>query len=590
MLAGAGRFEQATSLAVRLKPYTFPQYDVWHQSGKEQTSDFANRWIKSQAFLAQGDYEMARHVLGEMSSLPYRRHLPHQRRFWQDVGLAAELAGADDAGLYYALSIIGGRYLGYYPWTGGNLRPLVLDYPRPNVPYYTSFGGRFLVAGSPLGYAASQMNLMSAMAFEEARGKAAWRAREALNIAERRHIMPDVARAMRGRIQFSVDNREEARRDLVAARLGFQRQGLVDAGTSLLLGLLEMTEDRYQEALPYLEESVQADNSSAVAWRSLGVCQARVGHRRRAAVAMNRALELEPNSVSGLYNRGLYHLQGQEFELALTDLDRAVRLDPENREVQRLLMMAAAGMRAQGQEPRAVSELPTGDLATGGLAAGGQPSSEEILARLEQDIQEFFAVPDSVAGIIGPGDQAIQGLERQWRETGDTLVRKILALAYMDRKMLTDVQDLLGPGWGEDLSSEEELMLLYADRSLGEEKRSRQLARMVLTGEASLENPYLWFMLPREERKHWSQTMLAKNHFFEGYEASVYGLPDMARFSRWMRNGYQEIRQIQIDPDGKIVGSLLPNDFRHLWGDDGRKSPTSGSRPVSGRMKGNVRK
>jgi tetratricopeptide (TPR) repeat protein len=585
VLAGAGRFEEANSLAVRMEPFTYPRYDTFHAAGMDQTSDFPNRWIKSQALIAIGEYKMARHVLGEMTSLPYRHYIPLQRRFWNDVGLAAELAGDPEAGTFYALSLIGDQYLGYYPWQGGNLRPLVLDQPPAHIPFYTSFGGRFLVSGSLLGYAASQMNMMAASAFDGQRQKAAWRAREALNLAERRNIRPNVARAMRGRINFSLDERHLARRDLVTARNGFLQQGVTDSGTSLLLGLLEMTEGNHPTAIPYLEESLAADETSAVAWRSLGVCLARSGQRGEAARAMDRALALEPNSVSGLYNRGLYHLQGQDFEPAIVDLDRALRLDPENHEVQRLLQMAAAGLRAEGGSPAKVVGA-RGDAA--GAADLDLPTQEQILASLERDIRSFFSLPDSLAAGMGPGDPIITGLTRQWQADADPMVRKILALAYMDRGLHAEAQELLAPGWGVDLTPEEELMLLYVDRILGEEVRARELSRMILTGQASPENPYIYLMLPREDRKHWTQTMLVKNHFFEGYQASVQGLGDLQRFSLFMRNGYWNLRQLQVTPDGTVMAAKVPNEFRIFQGEDGVRSGTSGSRPVSGKKVGNV--
>ncbi len=176
LLAGAGRYEEATSLAVRMKPFSYRQHDLFHYGLKEQTSDYANRWIRSQALLAVGDYQMARHVFGELESYPYRRSVPHQQRFWNDLGLVAELAGDPRAGTYYAIGFISGDYYGYYPWVAGNLEPLVLDVPRADIPFFTSFGGRFHAGGSLLSYAAGQMNMMSLSIFDNQRRQAAWRA------------------------------------------------------------------------------------------------------------------------------------------------------------------------------------------------------------------------------------------------------------------------------------------------------------------------------------------------------------------------------------------------------------------------------
>ena len=336
-LAGAGRYEDAVSLAVRMKPFEYPKFDLFHIGSSQQTSDYANRWIKSQAALAVGDYAQARHVLGGLESYPYRWYMPHQNRFFRDVGLAAELVDDPEAATYYAIALISDPYYGFFPYMAGNLLPLVQDVPDPYLPYFTSFGGRFYLGGSLLSYAARQMNMMSLSVFEMQRSQAAWRALQALNIAERRNIRPDVVRALRGRVYFSQDELALARQDLTAASEAFRKEGRPDAGTSLLMGLLEMNEGRYQEAVPQLQEAVLTDPELAVGWRSLGVSLARLNRADQAAQAMDQALELEPRSVSGLYNRGLLHLQNQDFVRAGACLERAYQLDPENHEVQRLL-------------------------------------------------------------------------------------------------------------------------------------------------------------------------------------------------------------------------------------------------------------
>jgi tetratricopeptide (TPR) repeat protein len=593
MLAGAGRYEQAMSLSVRMEPFDYPEFDLYHYGVRRQTSEYANRWIQSQALMAVGDYELARHVIGELNSYPYRRFLPHQQRFWNDVGLVAELAGDEDAGTYYAIGLISSHYGAFFPESGANLEPLVLNVPHAKIPFFTSFGGRFFVGGSPLSYAASQMNRMSLSTFEKQRSQAAWRALEALNIAERRNIRPDVVKAMRGRVYFSTDELALALADLSAAHESFSAKGVVDPGTSLLLGMLEMNKNRFAEAVPLLEESVAADTARAVAWRTLGVCQARLGQKDAAALAMDRALELDPYSVSGLYNRGLLHLQNQDFPAAVADLDRAIQLDPENREVQRLLQMAASGHRAAGGDPQELR------LLTQPMDLEGSPieplTPEQIFASLEADIQSFFSVPDSVRQTMGPADQIVTSLQRQWNDSRDPSVRKILALAYLDRGLLKEAQTLLAPGWGEDLAPEEEVMLLYVDRLVGEETRARELSDMMLAGRYSGENPFLLALIPLEDRKHWSQTSLANNHYMEGYSAaSGKENGDAKRYAANMKYGFSNIRMAVIQP-GKETGMMAPvdpPDIRQMSGSygGGTVSPTNGGSATGLAKKGNVRK
>lgn len=580
LLAGAGRREEAMSLAIRMKPFSYPKHDIFHYGIREQTSDYANRWIKSQALMADGDYELARHVLGELNSYPYRRFLPHQQRFWNDVGLVAELSGDEQAGNYYAIGFISSGYWGYFPWMANNLEPLVLDSPAPEIPIFTSYGGRFHIGGSPLAFAAHQMNMMNFAIHAKQRDFAAGRAKLALDIAEKRNIRPDIVRAMRGRIYFAHDELELARKDLEAAHEEFTENRQVDSGTSLLLGMMNMTEGGHEQAIPFLLEAVEKDPQLAVGWRSLGVSLVHLGRPTEAAYAMDQALLLEPNSVSGLYNRGLLHLQNRQFDLATADLDRAFKLDPENHEVQRLLQMAAANFRAEGGQPQDLKVL-TGEA---------NVTPDEIYARLEADIQGFFAVPDSVRSVIGPGDQIMVSLEKQYFHSGDHTLRKILALAYMDRGMYESTQALLSPGWGVDLTPEEEVMLLYVDRSLGETKRAEQLAEMLLKVNPSDANPYLLLILPEEERKHWTETILAKNHFYEGYSAAnMQGNPDATRYARWMRIGFTRLRMASNQQD---VGEPIFETpfFRFIEDSGGVESAVSGGSPVSGRVKGGVKK
>jgi tetratricopeptide (TPR) repeat protein len=585
-LAGAGRYEDAVSLAVRMKPFEYPKFDLFHIGSSQQTSDYANRWIKSQAALAVGDYAQARHVLGGLESYPYRWYMPHQNRFFRDVGLAAELVDDPEAATYYAIALISDPYYGFFPYMAGNLLPLVQDVPDPYLPYFTSFGGRFYLGGSLLSYAARQMNMMSLSVFEMQRSQAAWRALQALNIAERRNIRPDVVRALRGRVYFSQDELALARQDLTAASEAFRKEGRPDAGTSLLMGLLEMNEGRYQEAVPQLQEAVLTDPELAVGWRSLGVSLARLNRADQAAQAMDQALELEPRSVSGLYNRGLLHLQNQDFARAGACLERAYQLDPENHEVQRLLQMSAASLKASGGDPALIQELATqGEAAA---AERGAMTPEEMLASLEKDIQTFFDVPDSLRETMGTEDQVVASLRAQWYASGELVVRKILALAYLDREMYSEAQELLAPGWGVDLAPEEEIMLLYADRTLGEQKRSRQLADMLLKGEKGLGNPYLLTMLPNLDRRHWLQTILNNNHYMEGYSAKdLQGNPDAEKYAMAMRLGWHNIRMGL----GSVEQSQPFFRFRNgMAAEAGVASAVSGARPTSAKKVGNVRK
>lgn len=588
LLAGAGRYGEANSLAVRMPPYDYSKVDYWHYGYSKTTTDFAKRWIKSQALLAIGDYEMSRQVLGELDHREDQLYVPHMARFWNDVGLAAELVGEERGARYYALGFISRPYEGYYPWQGGNLRPLVLKVPDYRMPVYTSFGGKFYVGGSIMTYAAMQMNTMSYAAFDQQKETASARAMAALDIAERRNIRPGVCRAMRGRVHYANDHRAEARVELVAARKAFQEQGKVDGGTSMLIGLLEMSDGHNDLATDLLTEAVEADDSLAAAWRTLGVLHVKAGNKLLAEAAMDKALQLDPYSVSGLYNRGLLRLQDRRFVESVSDLENAYKLDPDNHEIQRVLQMAATSFRANGGDPSelrvqveeyqvlAVSDGPPLDLVADPTA---------LVAQLNAEITVFFSVPDSIAATLSPQDEILKTLAVDYQKTGDPDVRRALALAYLDRGMNREAQALLAPGWGVDLLAGEEIMLLYVDRLLGQEERGDALAVSLISGETFTDNRHLMSLMNDSLRLPWWKHPVGTGHNNEEYSADTFGLADLATIGFLMGVNYNDFRAAS-HPN---LGYVDPLRNRWFYEIDATKhgntqaSAVSGGTPVSGK-------
>jgi len=595
LLAGAGRYNEARSLAVRMKPFEYEKVDYWYHGYSKTTSDFASRWIRSQALLARGEYEMARHVLGELDHREDQHFVPHMTRFWTDAGLIAELNNEERGSRYYALAFISRPYEGFYPWQGGNLKPLVLNVPDPRMPVYTSFGGRFMVGGSILTYAAYQMNNMFLTSFEKQKEAAAARALFALDIAERRNIRPAVCRAMRGRLYYSTNLLDMARVELEAAHKDFTAKGKVDGGTSLLLGMLEMGDGNNENAITLLQEAVTENDKLAAGWRTLGVLHARSGQVALAEAEMDKALLLEPNSVSGLYNRGLLRMQDKRFVESVADLEKAFKLDPENHEVQRVLQMAATSYRANGGNPSqlrldvqeyqvvASSEGPPADLVADPTA---------LVAQLNAEIKAFFSVPDSIAAKLSPDDAVLTVLADEYAESGDPDVRRALALEYLDRGMNSEAQALLAPGWGVDLLPGEEIMLLYVDRLLGQEERGNDLAKALISGETFTDNRHLMSLLSDYSRLPWWKNPMNGGHYYESYDARVVGNGDNARMKFMMSVNYNAMR-VANHRVGRYMESILPRWFFEVRGaGDGagntQASAVNGGSPTSKRKAGNV--
>lgn len=518
LLAGAGRTQEALSHATKMPPVKIRDFTGVYTTGLYvRPSDYANQWIRSQAYLKAGDLEMAFHVFGErrtpdepmsifggrLDSRANATALPYQRRFWNDVGLVAELRGDPGAMEYYVAGFRGLEYSGYYPTAGEARSSLVLDVPDAHAPYFVSFGHSHYLLGSRFGYVAYQMNAMSMALFPEQARHAAREALEVLDILERYQVRVDVCRAFRGRIFYRLERYAEAKLELKAARDSFSKKDQVDARTSLLLGMIALREEQFTGACGYLEESVRADAASPVAWRMLGVVYANLERGDEAVAAMNRAVALEPRSLVGHYNRGLLFLQLHRCTQALPDLETAWRLDPGNEDVQRLLQVTAACIKSGSEEP-----LVPGDQTVVRVEGAEVPRFKAdpalLLDHLAAELEVFFTPPDSLLG-----DLSLRAVRLDSAVTvrpEDAQLRKTAALAWLDLGEPVRTRDLLAPWWGVGLSPLEEVMLLWADEELDDRNRISELTRQALSDSLTTSNPYVWRLVVREIRRdpdHW---------------------------------------------------------------------------------------
>jgi hypothetical protein len=206
-----------------------------------------------------------------------------------------------------------------------------------------------------------------------------------------------------------------------------------------------------------------------------------------------------------------------------------------------------------------------GDLPGGGKQIESAASAEmvltsltvepdSLLASLEAEIEGFFAVPDSLAPEIEGHEDALANLEARYEREKDPQIRKMLALAYIDRQEFLNTQELLAPGWGVDLGPDEEIMLLYVDRMLGEQARARLLAEQLVTGQASTENPYVWALTAltiRDDPRAYDDSLVNAKFLMRNYSnTSEYSTSVLRRFSYWMRHGFSSVRASYITPDG----------------------------------------
>jgi len=132
------------------------------------------------------------------------------------------------------------------------------------------------------------------------------------------------------------------------------------------LGNYLMAEGRLSEAIPYLQTAVRIDPDSPPAHTDLGSALAQSGQLPDAIAQFEQAVELAPNAPIPHNNLGSALTQAGRFPEATNEFQAALRLDPNYDEARRNL--AAAESQAQSAGPaeshmvRGVALLKAGDL------------------------------------------------------------------------------------------------------------------------------------------------------------------------------------------------------------------------------------
>jgi tetratricopeptide (TPR) repeat protein len=342
-LAGAEETAAAMTHAINMPPLKFRRVSGLSGGIEPRASAFANEWIKSQALFAVGDLDGANHVLGELERRYFQR-MPLAARFWQDAALIAELRGDPETAIRYGLAGAG-AFMGFlYPSNDSATAPIVLGFPARKVPYFVTSEGGF-EGGSPFGYIAEQMNIMSGQGDHYAAEQARVRALDLCDALLARGVQSDLVHAFRGRVYMVTDLHALAHQDLTIAQAGFASRQVVDPGTSILLGQLELLNGRNARSEELFREALAAVPDNALAWRELGIALDRAGQHEMARRAMDWALELEPESMEGWYNLGvLAHRQGAHDE-ALRCLEKAWALQPGEPRIQQMLQTVATAQR-----------------------------------------------------------------------------------------------------------------------------------------------------------------------------------------------------------------------------------------------------
>ena len=97
------------------------------------------------------------------------------------------------------------------------------------------------------------------------------------------------------------------------------------------IGQIHMDSGRPEQAKPYLEAAVRANNRSAAAYRQLGACLDRLGLTKEAVQAYKAVVKINPEDAASLSMLGrLYAKRGESLDVAAVLCEQSVRIAPEN--------------------------------------------------------------------------------------------------------------------------------------------------------------------------------------------------------------------------------------------------------------------
>ena len=143
-------------------------------------------------------------------------------------------------------------------------------------------------------------------------------------------------------------NQENFRKFVMGEITWAQLQGLTmeEAYAFAELAYTLFEQGKYDEAQTIFEGLVISNPYDAYFHSMLGAIYARKDMQEEAAEEYSIAVELDPENISAYVNRAEILLQHGEFELAMDDLQAAIKLDPKGEDPSGLRARALAGATA----------------------------------------------------------------------------------------------------------------------------------------------------------------------------------------------------------------------------------------------------
>ena len=98
-------------------------------------------------------------------------------------------------------------------------------------------------------------------------------------------------------------------------------------------GIKYLNENNFQEALPYFQKAVEADDSFAFAWDNIGVIQRNLENYKEAIKAYKKSISLNSSNRTPLQNLALVYMFQKKYKKAIKAYEKLGELDENNPEV-----------------------------------------------------------------------------------------------------------------------------------------------------------------------------------------------------------------------------------------------------------------
>jgi tetratricopeptide (TPR) repeat protein len=458
---------------------------------REVDSDFAERWIKSLAYFAQGETKLAVHALGEPDIAD---QYPYAEYFWNDAGLLMELTGDHArAALYYAEAMAYRPYLNYFIFEISRAGGTAKDNPGAGLPCYLGFGELYL-AGSRFSYAYNLTLLAMHDLDPVLRARFRERAFAELTACERRGIRPLHARLLRADLLHLSGDYRAAAAVFTSVVDTLDRLERVVPLDLLKAAMSDLRSADVGAALAALDRAAQLAPANPLVARTRAVAYLRDGQAEAGRTELDRALVLDPDAWSAWFNRGWLSLRQGRLDAAQIDAVRAAELAPES---PRSATLVAAVERTrtgdQNPRPRVIATAPYILEDDETMRVPLSPIARRRISEYRE--RQFSSEPVDPYAWLGEVEEDETALRKAFEEEPSDFNRLNLARHLIRTGRPEEGRALLLQTWSPDSPLATQSLLLEADRLLNDPERALDWADRLARGEQVPDDPYLWSLV-----------------------------------------------------------------------------------------------